>query len=458
MPTTVKTGWLKDKNGDKFAPKTLTSQVQTSDGVLLEDKIQADLDAAKEDILANVSIDVDNALSSNSENPVQNKVITEKFDEVENILDELEPLIGTTDEIAPAQVKAALEAGRQVVLSGTFNFAETDMPITFSDFGILFGEIVVASYLLNDSDGALFVSIEEAENNEWRISADRLAWVADVDAAISIVTENKADKATSLAGYGITDAYTDTEIDEKINTHTHTSSDITDVDWFATTKTVGGDTIVIKEQTLTSGLWSGLQVGLQPAFEYDVYLDNVLYVCQAHYKGSSGNAMYLGNITLMDSSSKEPHNNEPFLIYWAGGSAVSGMFFDDGTLSSYPKLRVTDHANIEYNKLPEEFLPDSIQEEIDETKTYVDTEVAAIKNGTSMNSFQDTEIAVGLLTDSVSDISKDKADKADTLAGYGITDAYNKTEIDNLVLITVDDIDTICGTNIEIATASEVAF
>lgn len=47
MSTTVKTGWLNDKNGDKFAPKTLVSQVQTSDGILLEDKIQADLEAVK---------------------------------------------------------------------------------------------------------------------------------------------------------------------------------------------------------------------------------------------------------------------------------------------------------------------------------------------------------------------------------------------------------------------------
>lgn len=43
MSTTVKTGWLNDKNGDKFAPKTLTSQVQTSDGTLFEDKLQTDL-------------------------------------------------------------------------------------------------------------------------------------------------------------------------------------------------------------------------------------------------------------------------------------------------------------------------------------------------------------------------------------------------------------------------------
>ena len=41
MSTIIKTGWLQDSNGDTFAPKTLMSQVQASDGMLLEDKIQA---------------------------------------------------------------------------------------------------------------------------------------------------------------------------------------------------------------------------------------------------------------------------------------------------------------------------------------------------------------------------------------------------------------------------------
>ena len=39
MPTTTKIGWLKDKNGENFAPKTLISQVQASDGTLLEHKL-----------------------------------------------------------------------------------------------------------------------------------------------------------------------------------------------------------------------------------------------------------------------------------------------------------------------------------------------------------------------------------------------------------------------------------
>lgn len=39
MSTTVNIGWLKDNNGEKFAPKTLSSQVITVDGVTLESKI-----------------------------------------------------------------------------------------------------------------------------------------------------------------------------------------------------------------------------------------------------------------------------------------------------------------------------------------------------------------------------------------------------------------------------------
>lgn len=56
---TIKTGWLKDKNGNKFAPKTLTSQVQTGDGTLLEDKIQDDLNAAKAEILDSIAENID---------------------------------------------------------------------------------------------------------------------------------------------------------------------------------------------------------------------------------------------------------------------------------------------------------------------------------------------------------------------------------------------------------------
>lgn len=86
MSTTVKTGWLKDKNGDKFAPKTLISQVQTNDGILLEDKIQADLEEA----ITNVSIDVDTELSPTSTNPVANSTLNAEFEAITAIMNTLE--------------------------------------------------------------------------------------------------------------------------------------------------------------------------------------------------------------------------------------------------------------------------------------------------------------------------------------------------------------------------------
>ena len=52
MPNDVKTCWLHDKEGKRIAPKTLTSQVQTNDGILLENKIKKDI----EDVLSETLI------------------------------------------------------------------------------------------------------------------------------------------------------------------------------------------------------------------------------------------------------------------------------------------------------------------------------------------------------------------------------------------------------------------
>ena len=69
MSTTVKTGWLKDSQGNKFAPKTLMSQIYDGDGTSFEEYLDQKM--------GNVNIQVDTELSSTSENPVQNKVVNE---------------------------------------------------------------------------------------------------------------------------------------------------------------------------------------------------------------------------------------------------------------------------------------------------------------------------------------------------------------------------------------------
>lgn len=51
-----------------------------------------------------------------------------------------------------------------------------------------------------------------------------------------------------------------------------------------------------------------------------------------------------------------------------------------------------------------------------------------------------------------------KALTTDIALSASDVNAYSKTEIDSMELITVDDIDAICGTTIQVATASEVTF
>lgn len=63
-------------------------------------------------------------------------------------------------------------------------------------------------------------TLENAHNNrflQYRPTADQDIIDNDIKADISALQQTKADKATTLAGYGITDAYTKTEVDAKVS-------------------------------------------------------------------------------------------------------------------------------------------------------------------------------------------------------------------------------------------------
>ena len=70
----------------------------------------------------------------------------------------------------------------------------------------------------------------------------------------------------------------------------------------------------------------------------------------------------------------------------------------------------------------------------------------------------EAETLVGAHETAVNEALANKADKATTLSGYGITDAYNKTEIDTTIQTITDNLNTkISGTEVDtkIATAKE---
>jgi hemerythrin-like domain-containing protein len=117
------------------------------------------------------------------------------------------------------------------------------------------------------------------------------------------------------------------------------------------------DNVVISQQSVSSGMWSNRKMDIYPGTVYAVYINGEVYFCTAHeYDGG----VYLGNITLMDSSATDPHNNEPFCVYWAGGSATGGFFYKDSTLSNSVTLKVTGAAVTTEYKLPTKYLHDDV--------------------------------------------------------------------------------------------------
>ena len=64
MSEIINKGWLTDESGTKFAPKTLLSQVQSSDGTLLEVKIAEDILASKNETLASAQVYTDEQINA----------------------------------------------------------------------------------------------------------------------------------------------------------------------------------------------------------------------------------------------------------------------------------------------------------------------------------------------------------------------------------------------------------
>lgn len=124
-----------------------------------------------------------------------------------------------------------------------------------------------------------------------------------------------------------------------------------DADWMATSKEHTDNSVFIPEQKLSGNttMWSNRQMDIQPGIVYDVHINGVVYPCKAT---NSGSGVILGNNTAFTL------NDYPFCVYWAGGTATAGMFYQNGTLGSSVYLKVTGHSWTEYNKLPKEFLPD----------------------------------------------------------------------------------------------------
>lgn len=265
----------------------------------------------------------------------------------------------------------------------------------------------------------------------------------------------KADKSTTLAGYGITNAYTKTETDNKLSgksdtghTHSQYLTQHQDISGKADTSTsirflnqenyVGArfyNTDLAQkanekyiEWWQTQGGWFNFKLGNLNAVG-DISATGKIYsnskeVLTVHQdisgKLDKTGGTLTGAITFSEQDAIKKHSNTGSLRIYGGNSTNSGaIILFGGDASSYggaSVIRAKDSS-----KFADIWL-------------YSDGTTSAPTPATNDNS---TKIATtsfvkaqGYITSS--SISG-KADKSTTLAGYGITNAYTKTEVDTKI-------------------------
>ena len=127
--------------------------------------------------------------------------------------DVLTPLVGDADDITPQDVINALVEGRDVSITKEYTFSEVDWDLTFTTWN----RVVDVTYSGNVADLAISQTIAIFNGNFYLFvtAQELMSHCYDKDTINDMMSE-KSDKSTTLSGYGITDAYTKTEINEMI--------------------------------------------------------------------------------------------------------------------------------------------------------------------------------------------------------------------------------------------------
>ena len=228
---------------------------------------------------------------------------------------------------------------------------------------------------------------------------------AATDSAITKAVADKADKATTLGGYGITDAYTKTQVDAK---ETALSNRI---------GTISKNGAVVKATNTVSENLTALDTSLDDVKKTAEETKTDLQLI-AKVSGIELNAIIdlaeeinertadIETIKAMDGTvvpEGEPGADE----FLRGSTVYEEVRPADGT---YVKEKNTTAVNL----------------------TALDT---AVKNkadkATTLEGYGIRDAYTKTATDNaIADAVKNKADKSDTLEGYGIRDAYTKTQVD----------------------------
>ena len=277
--------------------------------------------------------------------------------------------------------------------------------------------------------------ITESELNETYATKSELADKADKTAL-----DGKADKETTLAGYGITDAYTKTEADGKYATKAQgvkadTAVQPATLEAYVTTETANS-TYATKVELGNKADTSALDAYLTTANATSTYLSK-----------TNASSTYATKVELAEKADTSALDN-----YLTTETATS-TYATKASLSGYATTSALEAKADKETTLAGYGITDAYTKVTSDGKYALKTELANKADTSALANYTTTEVLNGLLddkadtsalanyatTESLSQYAlkseltsslEAKADKSTTLNGYGITDAYTKTEVD----------------------------
>ena len=258
-----------------------------------------------------------------------------------------------------------------------------------------------------------------------------VAELAEVVAGNKTATEEalatKADKATTLAGYGITDAYTKEEVDGKLSGALHFKGTVTYLSELPTTGQAQGDVYQVTYAVNEADYVAGTTV-----------------VSNSEFVWNGTEWEELGSIIDLSA-------------YATKENVAAGLATKSDLGHTHESTEITDFANAVATVMADATAKlDGIEEgaQVNVIETVKVNGTALTVEGKAVN----VEVPTGALaskdkvaeTDLESTLAEklnNKADKATTLAGYGITDAYTKEEADAKVATAKSEAINTAGTN-----------
>lgn len=285
-------------------------------------------------------------------------------------------------------------------------------------------------YVTKDSDisGTASMAIADKDGNPITTTYEK-----KVDAQIAL--NKKADKATTLSGYGITDSYTKTEEDTKLKdkadaANIYTKQQILDK------LDLKADKAITLAGYYIGDAYTKTEVDDKLAKKADLessHTADILAAIDARLKKTDAEATYIkktekgiaNGIATLDSSGLIPSNQLPSYV----DDVVEG-YYNSTDNKFYKEETHTTALTGEDGKIYVDIPSNHSFRYAPASQAYIkiDDAVSTAERALKDSDGNDINATYEKKTDAVTSLAK-KADKSTTLSGYGITDAYTKTEV-----------------------------